>query len=514
AYIINTSLSPLGEPGDKPFLYPMILAAALEIGGIDEFPLRIVSVIASLLTGILLFFTVGIIGGKRPSLFSGLIYLSLPLIANAGRHVAAEPVLVAFAMAGVYFFLLGCRKNRLVHALIAGILFGAGFLCKLWLVLIPAFGVITGITLFETFSDERSKWGFRILPILLSAAAGFLAVAPLHLILCALLTPETVGHWIDIYFGFSLASRTTGTGYASYWIQPWYFYFSTIARASALYLPLMCAGLFSFRKRWRNSPAAYIISAWLLPLIPMSFMPVKSGGYVLPLVPPLTILAAYGLDRLIDPGPRSDARGALLPAGMALIFVVLTQITLTVNYHPVVNNYPLLFIQLIWILIILSESLPYRVFRSYTPRVFVLVFLLTMTAGLYRDRQITKAMVHTTGYQYIAETSAPLLSGLDPRTPCFYSPEWPSISFYTFRTGSYWQSPYHELDRPAIIKTIESKKPFLYIFGDKDSQLYGDLGDDTLRNNLRLKTLPLDSGAADGSSFVEARVNHAMANRR
>jgi hypothetical protein len=136
-----------------------------------------------------------------------------------------------------------------------------------------------------------------------------------------------------------------------------------------------------------------------------------------------------------------------------------------------------------------------------------------MAAGLYRDRQIAGARTHTTGYQEIAVAAVPLLNGLDPETPCFFAPEWPSISFYTFRTGSYWQSPYHELDREVVLESLESKKPFLYLFGDSNSQLYGDLRDDNLRNYLLMKTLPLNYGTARGSSYLEARVNRAMANR-
>ena len=37
-FIANPSLTPLGEPGDKPFLYPVLLSFALRIGGIGEVP--------------------------------------------------------------------------------------------------------------------------------------------------------------------------------------------------------------------------------------------------------------------------------------------------------------------------------------------------------------------------------------------------------------------------------------------------------------------------------------------
>ena len=79
-YIINTSLSPLGPPGDKPFLYPLVLAGSLSVGGIGEVPMRLVTLVIAAFSGILLMLIGTELGDRRAGLFAGLMYLFTPSI--------------------------------------------------------------------------------------------------------------------------------------------------------------------------------------------------------------------------------------------------------------------------------------------------------------------------------------------------------------------------------------------------------------------------------------------------
>ncbi|HSG29570.1 MAG TPA: glycosyltransferase family 39 protein, partial [Candidatus Krumholzibacterium sp.] len=427
SYIINPSLSPLGRPGDKPFLYPLILSASLAMGGIGEVPLRMVSLVASVLTGLLIYLTACLLKDNRTGIYSALIYLSTPLIANTGRQVAAEPVLVTFSMAGVFLFLLACRRDRLLPSFIAGLFFGAAFLCKLWLALIPAFGVVTGMTLYGLAGSRSEEWDYRTFPMLISLASGFLATGSMQLVLCAIFTPGNLGHWLDVYFGFSLISRATGEGFASYWHRPWHFYLVTLARSLSLWLPLLCIGLSALVKSRRRSPSFMIFAAWALPLIPMSILPVKSGGYILPFVPVLIIAAGVGLMTIINLDPARWRTTLLVSTGIASLLVLSSQVYLPAAGRPVLHSPAIFLIQISWILAMIIATYFRSVFNIRAGIVILGLLFMTMAAGLYRDLEITKSVDHATGYRSIAESAAPILSGIDPATPCFISPEWPAI---------------------------------------------------------------------------------------
>jgi hypothetical protein len=242
----------------------------------------------------------------------------------------------------------------------------------------------------------------------------------------------------------------------------------------------------------------------------MSIMPVKSGGYILPIIPPLILAAGVGLISII-PTDHSPRKWTLLFSAIVALFLSLfTQVRISANGQLSLNNPVILLIQITWIAGLIMATLPFSVLKSRVPIIIASILLFTITAGLYRDRQITKRVNHATGYANLAETVAPLLEGIDPITPCFFSPEWPSISFYTFRTGSYWESPYNELDEQLIFDSLNSDRPYLYIFGNPENDLYGDLASKSLRLYIRERTVPIYFTTPIQSQSIEAMTNHAM----
>jgi 4-amino-4-deoxy-L-arabinose transferase-like glycosyltransferase len=495
--IVNPSLSPLGPPGDKPFLYPLLLAGALAIGGVDEVPPRLVNLLLAVGVAVALIGLGRVTGSPQAGWAAAALYLCSPVLAYNGRTLRAETAVACFGTLGAWALLrpvasaasprtAGSGFARAVWwkgAALAGCLFGLGFLSKLWLVGIPIAGALAA-ALAAGVPRRR----------LLVAGIAFAVVGTIQLLLCAVATPEHLKHWLSIYFGFSLASRVSGDAFASYWIQPWSYYLVLLARSAALWLPPAVLGGVILARRAREERAARVPAAlvlgWLLPLIPLSISRVKSGNYVFPLMPVLLLSAGAGVEALLrkELPPR---RTLLVAAGLSLAFLLLGQVELRDGGLRVFSPVPAL-VQLAWVAGFVSLAAPRLLRSARHGRAAVYVLLaLTMGGGLVREVQIVRARDHATGYQKLASVLEPILREVDPRRPCFFAPEWPSLSFYTFRTGRYWESPYVPPSPDSVRAALRAATPFLFVLEAGGGDLYGGRPDPQTRKLIEREGTPM-----------------------
>lgn len=70
-----------------------------------EQSLRIISIVSSVITGLLLMLIIRSLAGEGPALATGLIYALLPYSIFYGRSILPEPLMVALSVAAVYFAL-------------------------------------------------------------------------------------------------------------------------------------------------------------------------------------------------------------------------------------------------------------------------------------------------------------------------------------------------------------------------------------------------------------------------
>ena len=502
-YIINTSLSPLGPPGDKPFLYPLVLAGSLYVGGIGEVPMRLVTLIFAAVSGILLMFIGSELGSRRAGLLAGLMYLFTPLLANTGRVVGAEPLLVSLSLAGVWLVLVALRGEKPWTGLIAGAFFGLAFLTKLWLVAIPAVGAVGGIVYFRYSKMNRS-----VAKVAGSVLAGFIILGSLQLLLCLIFSPDTFRHWLGIYTGFSLADRVAGGTFADYWHRPWNFYLLLAGRSFGQWLILVPLGIMTVLRRSRVSAAAAVLISWLVPLVVMSLIPVKSGNYMLPVMPALYLIAGFGAATLTDTvrGDVFQLRDAILlaAAGMALCLAV--QLDLG-GQGLRLYSANMLRIQIVITAAVILSALPHITRRTAAVYASVAI-MIAMAGGLVRDIQIVRSKDHVTGFRDAAEVLAPGLENIDPREPCFISPEWPAVSFYTFRTGRYWESPYVDEDPEGAIASLEDT-PFFYVI-QESIDLYGGAPDDNVLEALSENASSLEFEGNGEPGRVTVYVNRSL----
>lgn len=399
------SLTPLGEAGDKPPLYPMMVALSLRLFGVTETGVRAVS----LLSSAVILWACALLARRAGNVAGGWAALALlgtlPWFADSARVACAELPLAAFGLLALV--VLSGGAPTLPRGAVAGALFGAAFLCKLWLVVLP------GIPALIYLLPER-KWS-----MLSGVMLGFMTVAGAHLLLLYALDPSHLQLWWNVAWTFSLSSRAVGQGFADYWLHGPTFYVRLVFRALALATPLLMVGTMHAAVGNTRRLARALVGGFAA-LALMSLFRVKSGGYMVPLVPVLTVLAAVGFAELWDgfrswplPLPKGAARGAgLMVLGVAVL------------------------------------------------------------VGGARTATRLPQHYHDTGYRDVAAALAPVLAGAPPQQVSLIAPEAPSFAFHLFRRADYWDTPYRRWtpERHAALATDSMVRAFVV---DTTQRFYG-----------------------------------------
>lgn len=470
-YVVSPSLSPLGPPGDKPPLVPVLLAASIHWLGPGEAALRWISIAAAAVIAFACGRLASRAAGPIAEVACAGLLVTLPWFADASRVVAAEIPLTAL---GALALVLVCRERvSRPSACVAGVLLGLAFLCKLWLAVLIAVPAAGALSMSRGGRD-------RLLPWLAGCA---IATASLHLAALALLQPASLPHWWEIYVGRSLVERVQGEGYASYWRQPPIFYWNLLAHAFVLALPLVATGLDWAVRRLRD-PAPRALVLWLLGAALLSLFHVKSGGYAYVIVPAWAAVAALGVHAL-----ASGHRPTPLP--LALAALVSSPIALTgMGGEPLAWT--------LWLAAWLAFSLlglATRYAGRLAPGLAVALAACIVLAGGARVVQRLPLRYHATGYREAAAALAPLLRDVPPERRCFVAPEAPAWSYYWFRTGAYWGTPVTPWS-PERRGEVEADTALRVFVVDSRRDLYGGWPDSATVRWLERSTREVTSAPA------------------
>ena len=413
---VSTSLSPLGLPGDKPPLYPLMIAPFVNAMGAVPAAVRAPSALCAVVVAWAIGALTAGAAGAAGALAASLLLVTLPWFADSSRAAAAELPLTAFASVSLVWLATDPRSRA--RAALAGVLLGLAFLCKLWLVAPAALAAAA-----MTAGRDRASLGS--LAVLAGTALG---VASLHLAAVALVAPQWSQHWLYIYMGRSLTERIAGEGYADYWRQPAGLYWATVTRAFALVLPLVAAGVAAAWRR-RAEPVPRALLVWAAGVLLLSCFRVKSGGYAYVAVPAWAGLAALGA--------VAWARGERTPWRVLAAGALATS-PLVAFWQA--DGPPLTLWAVVWgaafALAFVTRA------RSSTSRVLVTAWMvIAIGLGTARSAQRLAAPFHTPGYERIAQVVAPLVAGLPPPARAVIAPEAPVFAFHLFRSAGYWGTP-------------------------------------------------------------------------
>lgn len=464
--LLNLGREPLSAPDNKPFLFPLLLAAPVAALGPTEGALRIVPALAGLACAWLVGLLVARRYGRLAAWAAALATLLLPPLVYASRVVMGEGLLAAFGLAGAWAAVRALEERRNAPALLAGFFWGCGFLVKLWLV--GLFILPVGVALL---ADPRRRgdlggWGRLAL-----AGIAFVVVGGSHLALVALASPATLHHWFEQYFIFSLFGRAGGQEFAGYWHQSWSFYLRATLQSAFMVLPLAAVALTA-----RDAPAPGRESSlpqrplWIAlaaELLLISFMGVKLRQYSFPLLPGLAALAGIGAATLLAARERLRPALAAGLAALPLAGLVLWQR----GAAPLYGSATLA----AGVALFLAASVAALSFatqrRGLWARMLVAASAVAAIAGSALAVQ-RECLAHRTGYREAARLVAPLVAGRDPREVVFFAPEVPALQYYLFRTGQYWTTAYEPRDTAQLLALVAEPRYVAFVTTTR-GDLYG-----------------------------------------
>jgi len=483
-HLVSPSLTPGGAPGDKPPLYPALLALSVRALGPTEAALRWLSLLCTALVALGAARLAAIAAGEWAGFAAAGLFVTLPIVANFSRVAAAEHPLTALGVAGLAW--LAGRPQDTRRACACGALLGLGFLCKLWLVLLLALPAVA--LLVPPGAGLRGRWAPLAALIL-----GGVAVALLHLGAVAAFAPGDLVHWGSVYFSFSLASRLQGAGYAEYWIQPPGFYWTTLAHALVLTLPLAALGFQSLIRRLRE-PVPRALLVWALGPLALSVFRVKTGAYLYPAVPAWAALAALGLVAI--------ARGEARPGVPLAVFALASAPPLASALGGPAPPFAVWLAA--WAAFALAAVAVAR-WPAWRARAGVALGVTIALGGLVRVVQRLPLHYHDPGYREVAEALGPLLSTADRARLSYVAPEAPAFAYYLDRAGQYWATPYvpWSPERFAEIRADTALRAFVV---DPSQSFYGGWPDSAA---LRW----LETGTHEITDDVESRAGRRIAVR-
>jgi 4-amino-4-deoxy-L-arabinose transferase len=298
---------------EKPVMGYWLNALSITLFGENAFAVRFPSALAAGLSALMLYFLVRKYGpGQVWGLFTAAIFLTSLLVVALGAFSVLDGVLAMFLSGTVFFFFLGqmSEKPRSKNTLLAlaGACAGLAFLTKGFL----AFAVPVAALLPWVVWEGRLKdfLGRCWIPILAAILVALPWAVMIHL--------REPDFWN--YFFWNEHVRRFMADNAQH-RESFFFYFLLLPAMAMPWTFLWPAMGFGLKQLGLKTPLTRLALCWLL--FPLLFFSVSSGKlptYILPCLPPLTLLMALGLERyLAADRTRAFNRGAWALAGLMVL---------------------------------------------------------------------------------------------------------------------------------------------------------------------------------------------------
>ena len=258
-----------------PLLFQFILALVFQFG-VSDIAGRLTAVAISLATVFLVYRVGTVLYGQKPGLLAGLFLALMPYHVVVSRQVLLDGPLVFCSTLVIYFLARFAMTERPAWLYLTGVGMGLTFLAKeTGIILLGA------IYAFLAISHEIRV---RVKDMVLSMIFLALMIAPFPL---SLLLAGGTGSGKN-YLVWQLFRRPN---------HPWDFYPSTVPESIG-FLVIIAAilGLWFLRheKSWRER----LLLCWIVvPTVFFQIWPTKGFQYLLPIAPPIAVLAGRALAR-------------------------------------------------------------------------------------------------------------------------------------------------------------------------------------------------------------------------
>ena len=297
---------------DKPPLLYWAEAAALAAFGVTPGAARLVPALAGAFGVFVAFAAARSLFGPRPALLGALVLATTPLYYAAGQFVNADLLVAVLIAATMLAFLVGLEDGRSRWFFAAYACAALATLAKgLIGAVLPA--LVLGLTLLV--AGRLRDLARSRLPAGLALYAAI--VAPWFAI-AQRANPDLFEYLV---IGQHFGRYTAQSGFNN--PQPWWFYPAVVAGGLGPWLPVVADALVrragAARRAAREHPAELAMIIWAAAVTAFFSVPAtKIVGYILPVFPPLALLAGLHLHRMLEEPSRTPATPLVLAAAGTL----------------------------------------------------------------------------------------------------------------------------------------------------------------------------------------------------
>ena len=311
---------------EKPVMCYWFYAISGSIFGVNEFSVRLPSILAAL-AAVLVTCALGMrIYGRRTGLLAGYIMASMMGFVNLSRLARIDIVLCAFYTVSMYLLYTGyfekMKANRRLYLFY--LVLGLSVMVKG-----PVSVAVIGITVIVLVIKERDWKIFWELKPISGLLIGLAINAPWY-------TYEiirTQGEFANDFFLNQNISRFTGVNmtYRSGKSQSYFYYIPKLLVFALPWSLLLPFALFNFRKKFlKLKPATYYLLIWFLTVfVFFSLAAIKRGDYLLPLFAPMTILLGRYLEFFVENGAKLSKKWRV---GWIVIVIIGATALITIRF--------------------------------------------------------------------------------------------------------------------------------------------------------------------------------------
>jgi 4-amino-4-deoxy-L-arabinose transferase-like glycosyltransferase len=296
---------------EKPILYFWLARVATLAGGVNEFALRLPSMLAALVSVVFVYLLGLRQAGRSRGVVATLLFVTTVSIAQAARMIQMDLLATAAVAATVYWGLAALERPRAWAPWFAtGLAAGAGFLAKG-----PVSWILAAIPLAAALAVARPKPLPAVRCVVLALAA-LLATISVWIVPLALR-----GEWAVLH---EAIVRQNFTRFFEPWdhVQPWWYFLKYVwidMAPWAFLLPLAVGGRERDAADRKFSRVAWV---WLIgAIVFFSLSASKRSAYLMPAAPAVALLAAGVVERLF--------RGTLGALRRRMVFALLGLSSLT-----------------------------------------------------------------------------------------------------------------------------------------------------------------------------------------
>lgn len=275
----------------KPPLTYWSVAASLKLFGINEWAARLPAALAAAFTALLVYLLGKKMENELAGLLSSCILVSIGLFYFVGRLITPDMILTFFITLGLYCFWSWVQSEREQNLWLWGmyVSLGLGFLDKGPVILVVVFLTIIAFLLLD--KNVSLLFRMRLIPGLILVA---LIALPWFLLLCHM-NPDLYHFYLK---GEIQERLTTGRGR----FQPWYYHLEWLPMDLWPWTFLIIYAFGVHVMRWKSRSldsrsSVFLLSWFLFPFIFYSVLSSKLPTYILPIVPPISLMLGLWLCR-------------------------------------------------------------------------------------------------------------------------------------------------------------------------------------------------------------------------